>query len=153
LYTYTKLGSFGFLVGNRLEMYFPTLKTESGFQSFSISKPIRHLRDSLNLGIDPFTYGIGDRMNKLRHNTVQMSLCQFGGMVPRLHRRSVLRTSPPQLFLMGCSQVDLLILQFQLHTLYRLRVFEAHKVQIQFSVTYGSALSCIGSIIYYLLLI
>jgi len=116
------------------------MKRESGLQRFSIPKPIRHLRNSLNLGIDPFTYGIGDRKNKIRHNTVQMTLHPFMGMIVQLHRRSALRTRPPQLFLVGCPQLDPLILQVQLHTLDNPRFFDTQKVPIQFCVMHGSNL-------------
>ena len=108
------------------------MKRESGLQRFSIPKPIRHLRNSLNLGVDPFTYGIGDRMNKIRHNTVQMTPHPCMGMIVQLHRRSALRTRPPQLFLVGCPQLDPLILKVQLHTLDNPRFFDTQKVPIQF---------------------
>ena len=63
-----------------IEIQSATMKINRCLESFLVSKSIRPLLDGLNLGVQSFTHGIGDRMCDVRQNIVQMALDQMSGV-------------------------------------------------------------------------
>ena len=56
------------------------MKVDRRFDVFFVSETIRPFLDRLDLGIQSFTHGIGDRMDDGRQDVGQMTLDQVGNI-------------------------------------------------------------------------
>ena len=71
----------------------PTMKGNSTLESFFVSKPVSSFLDRLNLGIQPFTGRIGNRLSQIGQNIINMTLDQVRH-IP--HRFQAAVSHPPE---------------------------------------------------------